>query len=236
MKDHGHSFDEIRARLDDVKGTGHLRDAIYGGIDGAVTTFAIVAGVAGAGLSSFVIVALGLANVLADGFSMAAGNYSGTKAELDNAKRLRRIEERHIDTHPEGEKRELREILRDKGLSGDTLEAATEEIAGDRERWIAIMLESEYGLAAVDPHPLHAAIVTFVAFLAAGMVPLLPFIFAVPSAFAVSGVLTFSVFFLIGAAKSHWSLASWWKSAGETLLIGGIAAAIAYFVGTLFQA
>jgi hypothetical protein len=80
MTDHGHSQQEIEQRISDPPGRGVLRDIVYGGIDGSVTTFAIVAGVAGAGLSSFVIVALGLANVLADGFSMAVGNYSGTKA------------------------------------------------------------------------------------------------------------------------------------------------------------
>ena len=78
-------------------GHGHLRDIIYGAIDGSVTTFAIVAGVAGAGLSPLVIIALGFANVIADGFSMAAGNYTGTKAELGStsatlAKRCRRNE------------------------------------------------------------------------------------------------------------------------------------------------
>lgn len=235
MSSHGHSPAEIRARLNGKRSAGHLRDAIYGAIDGSVTTFAIVAGVAGAGLSPFVIVALGLANVLADGFSMAAGNYSGTKAELDNALRLRQVEEEHLRLYPEGERAELTEILRAKGLSGDTLEAATEEISRDRERWIAMMMEAEYGVSEVEPHPLHAALVTFVAFLAAGMIPLLPFIFGLPSAFALSALLTFGVFFTIGAVKSRWSLASWWASGGETLLIGGVAAGIAYFVGTLFS-
>ena len=101
MPDHGHSQREIEARIETASGHGVLRDTVYGAIDGAVTTFAIVAGVAGAGLSPFVIVALGLANVLADGFSMAAGNYSGTKAEKDNLLRLRAVEERHIATNPE---------------------------------------------------------------------------------------------------------------------------------------
>src|SRR6056297_1311773 len=96
MEDHGHSQSEVEARINAPAGRGHLRDMIYGAIDGSVTTLAIVAGVAGAGLSPFVIVALGLANVLADGFSMAAGNYSATKAELDEIKRLRAVEARHI--------------------------------------------------------------------------------------------------------------------------------------------
>ncbi|TNF20622.1 MAG: hypothetical protein EP318_10390 [Rhodobacteraceae bacterium] len=232
----GHTPTEIRARLNQSPAAGHLRDAIYGAIDGSVTTFAIVAGVAGAGLSPFVIVALGLANVLADGFSMAAGNYSGTKAELDNAHRLRRIEEDHLDRYPEGERRELKEILRAKGLSGATLEAATEQISGDRDRWIAMMMEAEYGVTEAERHPLNAALVTFFAFLAAGILPLVPFLLGLPSAFALSAVLTFGVFFAIGAVKSRWSLATWWASGGETLLIGGVAAAIAYFVGTLFSA
>jgi len=233
--DHGHSQSEIEARIDAPAGRGYVRDIVYGGIDGSVTTFAIVAGVAGAGLSPWVIIALGIANVLADGFSMAAGNYSGTKAELDDANRLRKIEERHIRTHPDGEKRELREILRRKGLSGDALEGAVEQIAQNRDQWIQMMLEGEYGLASVDPHPLNAAWATFLAFLAAGMVPLLPFLFGLDNAFLVSTLLTLVTFFGIGAYKSRWSLSPWWKSGLETLLIGGTAAAIAYFVGTLFN-
>ena len=74
MPEHGHSQQDIAARIAAPQGRGFLRDLVYGAIDGSVTTFAIVAGVAGAGLSPFIIVALGLANVLADGFSMAAGN------------------------------------------------------------------------------------------------------------------------------------------------------------------
>lgn len=234
LPEHGHSAAEIHKRLSEPGGRGHLRDAIYGGIDGAVTTFAIVAGVAGAGLSPFVIVALGLANVLADGFSMAAGNYSGTKAELDDARRLRAVEERHIDTNPEGEMRELREILKRKGLSGQTLEDATRQIASDRERWIATMLEGEYGLAPVDPDPMKAAMVTFGAFMVAGMVPLMPFLLGFTEAFTVSTVLTLMCFFGIGAAKSIWSLSAWWRSGLETLAIGGAAAGLAYVVGSFF--
>src|SRR6056297_3908243 len=96
MPDHDHSPQAIASRIGAPPGRGVLRDSVYGAIDGSVTTLAIVAGVAGAGLSPFVIVALGLANVLADGFSMAAGNYSATKAELDEIKRLRAVEARHI--------------------------------------------------------------------------------------------------------------------------------------------
>ncbi len=236
MKDHGHSQEEVERRIGDPPGRGYLRDLVYGGIDGSVTTFAIVAGVAGAGLSPLIIVALGLANVLADGFSMAAGNYSGTKAELDDIERLREIELRHLQEHPEGERREIREILRLKGLDGAVLEAATDAIAQNKEASVQLMLEGEYGLAGVDPHPMRAAVATFLAFLIAGMIPLLPFLLGLDNAFRLSAIATGMVFFGIGALKSRWALTPWWRSGLETLLIGGLAAAIAFGVGTLFHA
>ena len=236
MHDHGHSQQEISARIGAPPGRGVLRDAVYGAIDGTVTTFAIVAGVAGAGLSPFIVVILGLANVLADGFSMAAANYSGTKADQDNIRRIRLIEERHIEDYPRGEWLEVREILAQKGLAGAVLDQATDAITRNKESWIALMMEGEYGMGGVEPHPLRAAITTFASFLVAGMIPLLPFVLKLDGAFTISAWMTMATFFAIGALKSFWSLSPWWKSAGETLLIGGAAALLAYGVGTLFHA
>lgn len=233
--DHGHSPAEIEDRLNAPNKVSHIRDMIYGGIDGAVTTFAIVAGVQGAGLNPSVIIALGIANVLADGFSMAAGNYSGTKADLDNMQRLRVVEERHIDKFPEGEREEIRQILAGKGLSGDVLNQATDAICSDRTTWIDMMMTEEYGLSPSEPQPMIAALATFGAFLFAGAIPLIPFIFAMQDAFLTAAIATAIVFFGIGAAKSRWSLAPWWRSALETLAIGSLAAGIAYGVGSLFH-
>lgn len=235
MPEHSHTPDAIHARITAPPGRGILRDLIYGGIDGAVTTFAIVAGVAGAGLSPFIIIALGLANVLADGFSMAASSFSGAKAERDNMRRIRQVERNHIARFPEGERREVREILRLKGLDGEVLEAATAAITAKHEKWIDLMLEGEYGLSSADPHPLKGAVATFLAFLVAGVVPLLPFMIAPEDiAFRLSAGLALAVFFAIGALKSVWSLSPWWRSGLETLMIGGAAAALAYTVGTFF--
>jgi len=235
VNEHGHSAQEISDRLAQGKTYSPLKDMIYGGIDGAVTTFAIVAGVEGAGLSHSIIVALGLANILADGFSMAASNYSGTKAELDDRKRIIQIEDSHIAQHPEGEREELRQILALRGLSGAVLEQATEVIAQNKEKWIGLMLTDEYGLARDDPHPIRAALATFMAFLLAGAVPLIPFVIGLPSPFALSVYATLFTFFLIGAGKSRWSLSPWWRSGVETLIIGGTAALLAYGVGGLFH-
>jgi VIT1/CCC1 family predicted Fe2+/Mn2+ transporter len=235
MQDHGHSPEEIARRLSGAARSPYLRDMIYGGIDGAVTTFAIVAGVQGAGLPHKIIVALGLANILADGFSMAASNYSGTKAELDDRKRIIEIEERHIEHHRAGEMEELRQILALRGLDGDVLEQATLAIAANKDNWIALMLTDEYGLTRDAPHPLRSALATFAAFMLAGSVPLIPFVTGMESAFAISVGATLLIFFLIGTGKSRWSLAKWWWSGSETLLIGAVAAGLAYFVGGLFH-
>ena len=234
MLEHEHDTASIRARLSEPGRQSYLKDGVFGAIDGAVTTFAIVAGVVGANLSLKVIIALGIANVLADGFSMAAGNYSGTKAELDDIRRIRDIEDRHIRLVPEGERAELRAILAQKGLDGDVLDAAVKAIANNKRAWIDMMLVEEYGLSPVDPHPMRAALATFGAFLVAGLIPLFPYVVSLPQAFTWSIWLTAATFFCVGALKSRWSLAPWWRSGIETLLIGGCAASIAYIVGTLF--
>src|SRR6476659_8023578 len=133
--EHEHTVEAIDARLSAGPGHNYLRDWIYGGIDGAVTTFAVVTGVVGAGLSPIVIVILGFANLIADGFSMAASNFLGTKAEYDDIRRLETIEHRHIDLAPEGEREEVRQIFARKGFTGSDLNRAVELITADRKRW-----------------------------------------------------------------------------------------------------
>ena len=102
--EHGHTSEAIRARLAQDPRISYLRDWIYGGIDGVVTTFAVVAGVVGADLPSRVVLVLGLANLVADGFAMAAGNYTGTQAERDDYDRLLAVEHKHIAVVPDGER------------------------------------------------------------------------------------------------------------------------------------
>jgi len=118
VHDHGHSPEEIDERINGHRNTSVLRDLVYGSIDGTVTTFAIISGVAGAGLSQNVIVTLGLANVLADGFSMAASNYLGTRSEAQNHMMITATEQRHIDQWPDGERAELESILAKQDAGG----------------------------------------------------------------------------------------------------------------------
>jgi VIT1/CCC1 family predicted Fe2+/Mn2+ transporter len=229
--EHEHSRQAIARRLSAAPRVSYLRDWVYGGIDGAVTTFAIVAGVVGAELSSGVVLILGLANVVADGFSMAASNYAGTKTEVEEKAQLRKVEERHIETVPDGEREEIRQIFRGKGFHGPDLERAVDVITADTKRWVDTMLSEEYGLPKVVRSPLKAAASTFAAFMLCGMVPLLPFVIGAPASFELSNVMTGLDFYLNGSGKSRWSPVSWWRSGCETLAIGMGAAALAYVIG-----
>lgn len=229
--EHSHSEQEISLRLARDNKPNYIRDWVYGGIDGTVTTFAVVAGVVGAQLSANIIIILGIANLLADGLSMAAGNYSATKTEIDDRERIREVERRHIRDTPEGEREEIRQILSGKGLAGNALDEAVAAISSDEKTWIDFMLTEEYGLAATLRTPKRAAIVTFLAFVICGAVPLVPFIVTGGDVFTVSLFMSGLVFFLIGTVKSRWALAAWWWSGTETLMIGMAAASCAYIVG-----
>jgi VIT1/CCC1 family predicted Fe2+/Mn2+ transporter len=233
---HEHSAEAIRRRLAAGTEASYLRDWIYGGIDGAVTTFAIVCGVIGANFSTSVILVLGAANIVADGFSMAASNYTGSKAENDEFDRIRAHEEMQVERDPAGEIQEIREIYRSKGFDGDDLDRAVEIITSDKKLWVNTMLTEEYGLPMSDRSPVKAAVGTFIAFMLCGLVPLLPFLFSDgiisrTEAVGWSVALTGIVFFAIGSAKSRWSLVGWFRSAMETTLIGLGAALIAYAIG-----
>ena len=229
--EHGHDSASIRRRFASGPPVSYLRDWVYGGIDGAVTTFAVVAGTMGADLSSRIVLILGAANLVGDGFSMAASNLSGTKAERDEYARLRAVEERHVDLVPDGEREEIREIYREKGFRGDDLARAVGVITASRERWIDTMMAEEYGQPKVLRTPWKAALSTFAAFLICGAVPLLPFVVNASGKSGLSLAATALVFLGIGSLKSRWSLTSWWRSGLETLVVGLAAAALAFAVG-----
>lgn len=234
-----HTPDAIERRLSGGPTHSYLRDFIYGAIDGAVTTFAIVAGVAGAGLGAGIVIILGIANLLADGFSMAVSNYLGSRAEEDRRTRLRRDEMRQIDEHPDGEREEVRQIYAAKGFTGEALDHAVAVITGDRELWVDTMLREEHGLGLDTPSALRAAWSTFIAFVVVGFIPLSVYVYQfvapedwrVGDPFPVSCVMTGVAFAWVGAVKSRFTGESVMRAAGLTLLIGGAAAAMAYLVG-----
>lgn len=234
-----HTPEAVARRLEEGPREHHLRDFIYGAVDGIITTFAVVAGCQGAGLPPPVVVALGLSNLAADGFSMAVGNYLAVRAEAERRERLREIEHAHIDEVPDGEREEIVQIYRRKGFSGPELEAVVRVITADRKRWVETMLREELGLPAAPPAPGKAAAHTGLAFIAFGAVPLLPFIAALAGApidpFPWSAAGAALAFFTAGAVKAGYTGKGRAAAGLETLAVGSAAALIAYGIGHLFN-
>jgi vacuolar iron transporter family protein len=227
--EHDHTREAIHDRLAEGPHSSYLRDWIYGGIDGTVTTFAIVAGVVGADLSASIVMILGFANLLADGFAMAASNYTGTKSEHDDYQRVLAVERKHIALVPDGEREEVRQIFQSKGFSGEVLDRVVAVITSDPPLWAKTMATEEYGLSPTLRSPTLAALSTFVAFVLCGCVPL--FGFLLPSGFYACSVATGATFFGVGAIKSLWSPFGWMRSGLEVLTIGMAAAALAFAAG-----
>lgn len=238
-----HSPEAIALAMEQHGGTSHqyIGDMVYGGLDGIVTTFAVVSGVAGAGLGAGILLILGLANLLADGLSMAAGAYLSLKSEREYYEREREREAWEVEHFPEGEQAELVELYRAKGYSGEDAETLVEIQSKDPKRWVDEMMVQELGLLPDDRQPVTSALATFISFLVAGSVPLLPFLLGlfVPIdpdvAFRISVVLSALALFGLGAAKVLVTERSWFRSGLEMLAIGGVAAGVAYVVGFLLQ-
>ena len=142
---------------------------------------------------------------------------------------------------PEGEREEIRQLFAAKGFEGEDLERAVGVITSDRERWVDMMMREELGFSSEDGSATRSALATFVAFLAIGAIPLLPFLVnlffddAFSQPFLAAAVLTGVAFALVGLLKALVISQSLWRGAIETVALGGAAAAVAYFVGVLLQ-
>lgn len=236
-----HTPEAIRSRLESGTRQGYLKDSVFGAIDGTVTTFAVVSSVAGAGLPSGLVVILGVANLLADGFSMASGNFLGTRAENQASRRTRREEELEIEAHPDGEREEIRQIYAAKGFSGDDLENVVEVITADRARWVEVMLQEEHGIQPTQPAAWKAAGATFFAFLCVGTIPLVAYLVdlvapgSISDPFMVAAWMTGVAFVLVGAVKAYVVGQRTWLGALETLVVGALASGMAYGIGYLLR-
>jgi vacuolar iron transporter family protein len=172
---------------------------------------------------------------------MAVSNFLGSRAERQRRERARREEQLHIRVVPEGEREEIRQIFAAKGFEGQDLERVVEVITSDPELWTDTMMSEELGFGSTEPNEFRAALATLVAFIAVGFLPLVgssmassrPEMSTTRSAGAA--VMTGIAFFVVGAMKSRFVDQAWWRSALETLVVGGLAATLAYAVGALLQ-
>ena len=219
----------------------YLGEFVYGAIDGTITTFAVVAGAAGAALSPGIVIILGFANLLADGFSMACGNFLSERTQRDYIEKERKREEWEIENVREGEVEEIREIFLKKGFKGKDLDRAVQIITSDKKIWVDTMMADELGLIQSPKSPWKTAAGTYFGFLVIGIIPLLAylmsylFLFFQQHTFKIAIVMTLAALVIIGIIKRYVTKKDLWKSVAETVFVGGAAAVIAYYIGFLLK-
>jgi len=226
----------------------YIKEVVYGGVDGIITTFAVVAGFSGATFSneittqlSFLIVLLfGLANLFADGVSMGLGNFLSVRSDQDFYHSARSKEVHEIRTNPQMEYDETITIMMQKGFSREDAETLATIYQKNEEYWTDFMMTHELEMS--DPrgdNPLLTGFATFLSFVVFGFVPLVPFVFFAAADpftnFMFSCIGTFTALFLLGTLKWKVIGTAFGKSVGEVVIVGGAAATIAFFVGSFFS-
>lgn len=215
----------------------YITEFVYGGIDGAITTFAVVAGATGANADLYWIIIFGFANLIADGFSMSVGNFFSVKTERENFEKHKSTEYWEVDNLREREVEEIREIYAAKGFKGELLEQVVAVITADKDVWVDTMMKEELEMTKDGKTPFKTALATFLSFNLIGIIPLLSYVgaiwFDLASAhlFIISCISTGIALMFVGYLKSVTTGKSWPKGIVETLALGGLAAFLAYYVG-----
>ena len=231
--------------------TGNLKELVYGGIDGIVTTFAVVAGFVGATMvtsnddgqgmtiSVTVVLIFGLANLFADGFSMGVGDFLSSRAEnkLFEKERQKEISAINDEETFNFEYDETVFLLREKGFNKEDAHALTDIYKKNSNFWVEFMMFYELDMPKPEESPVRSAVVTFVSFVVFGLMPLLPYIFDISifgEPFGTAIVFVAIALVILGIVRAQFTKENMLISVAEIVGLGMSAALIAYFVGTLF--
>lgn len=243
------SPDEIKKHIDEEHTRSpfatYLREIVYGGVDGIVTTFAVVAGFSGAQLSADVqtipilsVLIFGFSNLFADASSMGLGNFLSTRADQDIFMREKKREERELTKERSLQKQEMVVVLTDKGYSTQEAEKIAHIMITNRKYWISVMMHDKLKMSdPLEDNSTLTAFVTFLSFIAFGAIPLIPYIVfhnTPANLFSLSIIFSFIALILLGILRWRVAKQSIFRSFIETLLIGIISASVAYAVGALF--
>ena len=226
--------------------SGSIREIVYGGNDGIVTTFAVIAGFTGAysdtnttlDLSILTVLLFGLANLFADGSAMGLGSFLSLRAEKSVYKAFKDKERYEIKHNPDMEKAESRHILQGRGYSEEDARSLTELLAKNPDYWLSFMMNDE--LEMTNPEKESAVrngLMTFLSFCLFGFLPLIPYLFlAAPTiAFTWSCVFAFFSLVTLGIVSGYASGRNKTVSVLETVTVGTTAASVAFVVGLFFR-
>jgi VIT1/CCC1 family predicted Fe2+/Mn2+ transporter len=217
--------------------TETVRDIVIGMADGLTVPFALAAGLAAAVSSTSVIVTAGLAEIVAGAIAMGLGGYLAARTDAEHYGAERAREDWEIDHLRHREVDEVAEIFRGYGLEGDALNSVVSAVTSDRGRWLDFMMRFELGLEEPDPKraPISAGTIA-ASYLVGGLIPLAPYMLvaSIPQAFTYSVAFTGLALLVFGGVKGHFTGTNKVKSAMQSLLVGGLAAAGAFGLAHAF--
>ncbi|MFI7051623.1 VIT1/CCC1 transporter family protein [Streptosporangium canum] len=223
---------EIHHAHRDVNG-GWLRPSVFGAMDGLVSNFALIAGVAGGTASTRVIVLAGVAGLAAGAFSMAGGEYVSVASQRELALAEIDVERRELERHPEAEQAELAQLYESRGVEPGVAAEVARQISQDPEKALEVHALAELGVTPEDlPSPRIAALSSFLSFSVGAILPLLPYLLGVTSLVS-SAVISCLALFGAGALVSRVTARSWWYSGLRQLAVGAVAAALTFGLGHL---
>ncbi len=233
-------MENIEAAYSSKKYQIYLSEFVYGGIDGSITTFAVVAGGVGANLDTSIILIMGFANLLADGLSMSIGAYLSGKSEKDNFKKHKAREHWEVEHLPELERDEIREIYKEKGFTGELLEQVVQVICSDEDVWVDTMMKEELEMIDNSKSPIDIGLVTFLSFISLGIIPLSIYVIDIFieisfNKMVFASILTLMAFLLIGFLRGVANHKNKLLSMLETASMGAIAAVVAFYVGDFIE-
>lgn len=220
-----------------AKITSEIREIVFGLGDGLVSTMGAITGIAGATHNTFFVILSGFVIVSVEAISMGVGEYLSSKSEKEVWRKKITEEEREIKEQPERERLELKQFYREKGLTDTEVEQVTAIVAKHPAWVVEEMAIHELGVSPIVPHsPVRGALFMFLAYIAGGIVPIIPYFFVVVDRGIFFSVLATAIaLFFIGALKARYTTGRWFKGGLEMMLLSLTAAAIGYSVGQLVE-
>lgn len=216
----------------DVTG-GWLRPAVFGAMDGLVSNFALIAGVAGGQAGQKVVLLAGLAGLAAGAFSMAAGEYISVASQSELAEAEIEVERLELARHPAAEERELAEVFEARGVDAETAAEVARQLSRNPDEALEVHTREELGVTPGDlPSPVLAAGSSFLSFAVGAVLPVLPYLLGAASLWPAAIVAALGLF-SAGALVSRITTRPWWFGGARQLLFGAAAAGVTYAVGAL---
>ena len=216
-----------------------VRDIVIGMSDGLTVPFALAAGLSGAIAASHVIVTAGLAEVAAGAIAMGLGGYLAARTDSEHYAAEYRREQRETEEMPAEEKGEVAAILREQGLDAEHADLVVQALARNQEKWVRFMMRFELGLTEPEPgRALTSAATIGGSYIAGGLVPLLPYMLLADIGLALktSVLMTLLALFVFGAVKGRLTGVPLLRAGLQTVVVGGLAAAVAFGIAWLVNA